>query len=828
MKKTIIIFLSGITLNLNAQVYKNPKAAVEDRVKDLLTRMTLEEKVNYINGTDWMYTKEITRLGIPAFRMSDGPVGTKSYGKSTAYPASVMTAATWNTNLSYALGVALGRDSRSRGINFLLGPGVNIARAPMAGRNFEYLGEDPFLSSALAVSYIKGVQKQGVVATVKHFAANNQEYDRNFVSSDIDERTLQEIYLPAFKAAVQKAKVGAVMNSYNLLNGEHTSQNAHLNLDILKKDWNFDGILMSDWGGVHDGIAAFKNGTDLEMPGNEHMLPKVLLPALKNGELSETILNDKISRILRVCFRYGFFDRIQTDKAIPKDDPKSANTALRIAQEGIVLLKNQDNILPINLAKTKKIAFIGPNANSLNAGGGSSQTEPFHFSTYYEGFKSLAKNCTVTYSMGIPSLSALSEQSVFYTESGSKTIGLKAEYFNNKDLSGTPVVTKIDKIVDFSWVQTPNIIGIGQDYFSVRWTGIIKPAKTAKYKFAVKGDDGYRLFINDEVVIDYWSDHAPIEKNIELTLKADTEYKVRLEYYENNGDASISFGWFEPKEENFDEAIKLATEADITILCVGFNQQIEHEGDERPFKLPEAQEKLISVVTKANLNTIVVLNAGGNIYMQNWLPNIKGLIHTFYAGQEGGLALANILLGKVNPSGKLPVSFEKDWKDNATYNTYYDVDNDKRIQYKEGLFVGYRHYDKNNIEPQFPFGFGLSYTSFQYSDLKVSLQQHSGKITANITFMVKNTGNADGAEVAQLYVHDIVSPVERPVKELKGFTKVFLKKGEAKEFKITLDEAAFSYYKTALKDFGYDPGEFEILIGASSKDVRLKKTISLN
>lgn len=828
MKRTIIIGLLTTTFALNAQVYKNSKTPVEERVQDLVSRMTIDEKLSFINGTNWMYTKEIKRLGIPAFKMSDGPVGTKSYGKSTAYPASVMNAATWNANLVYYLGVALGRDSRSRGINFLLGPGVNIARAPMTGRNFEYLGEDPYLSSILAVNYIKGVQSQGVVATVKHFAANNQEYDRNNISSDIDERTLQEIYLPAFKAAVQKANVGAVMNSYNLLNGEHTSQNARLNLDILKKDWKFDGILMSDWGGVHDGIAAFKNGTDLEMPGDEHMLPKVLLPALKNGEITEKDLNDKVSRILRICFRYGFFDRTQTDNKIPKDDPTSANVALRIAQEGIVLLKNQDNILPINPAKTKKIAFIGPNAKSFNAGGGSSQTEPFHFSTYYDGFKSAAKNAIVTYSMGIPSLNALSEQSVFYLESGSKTIGLKAEYFNNKTLSGIPLEVRNDKIVDFSWVQTPNVIGIGQDNFSVRWTGIIRPAKSATYKFAVRGDDGYRLYINNKIVLDYWTDHGPIEKNIEIPLQANTEYDVKLEYYENNGDASITFAWFEPKEENFDEAIKLASEADIAILCVGFNQQIEHEGDERPFELPEAQEELIKVVTKANPNTIVVVNAGGNVYMQNWLSNIKGLVHTFYSGQEGGAALADILLGKINPSGKLPVSFEKNWKDNATYNNYYDTDNDKKVQYKEGLFVGYRHYDKNNIQPQFPFGFGLSYTDFQYSDLKITKKQNGGKVAVDVTFKVKNTGNTAGAEAAQLYVHDLVSPVERPVKELKGFTKLFLKKGETKEFKITLDESAFSYYKTALKDFSYDPGEFEILIGTSSKDLRLKQTISLN
>lgn len=827
MKKKLLSIIALISITVTAQVYKNPKAPLETRVKDLLSKMTLDEKLSFINGTNWMYTKEIKRLNIPAFKMSDGPVGTKSYGKSTAYPASVMTAATWNPELSYDLGVALGRDSRSRGINFLLGPGVNIARAPMAGRNFEYSGEDPFLSATLAVNYINGVQSQGVVATVKHFAANNQEYDRNFISSDIDERTLQEIYLPAFKAAVLKANVGAVMNSYNLLNGEHTSQNSHLNLEILKKEWGFDGILMSDWGGVHDGVAAFKYGTDLEMPGDEHMSAKFLLPALKSGEINEIQLNDKVSRILRICFRYGFFDRNQTDETIPKDDPKNSNVALRIAQEGIVLLKNQDQILPIDLSKTKKIAFIGPNANSYNAGGGSSQTEPYHFSTFYDGFKAMAKNSTVSYSMGIPSLNSLSEQSVFYTKAGSHTPGLKAEYFNNKDLSGTPVETKIDKIVDFSWVQTPNIVGIGQDNFSVRWTGIVKPIKTGSYKFAVKGDDGYRLYIDNKIVIDYWSDHGPIEKNTLIRLEANKEYDIKLEYYEGAGDASITFAWFEPKEENFNEAIKHASEADLVVLCVGFNQQIEHEGDERPFELPAAQEELIKVVTQTNPNTILVLNAGGNVDMQNWLPNIKGLIHTFYPGQEGGVALANILTGKINPSGKLPVSFEKKWKDNATYNNYYDIDKDKRVQYKEGLFIGYRYYDKSNVEPQFPFGFGLSYTNFEYSNLKISLQQKGNKIAAIVTFSVKNTGNFDGAETAQLYVSDLLSPVERPIKELKGFSKLYLKKGESKEFKIILDEAAFSYYKTVNKAFGFDAGDFEISVGSSSRDIKLKEIITV-
>jgi len=827
MKKVFILFLAALSLVSKAQVYKDSKAPVESRVTDLVNRMTLEEKVDYINGYNWMYTKAIERLNVSSFKMTDGPVGTRTHGKSTAYPASVLSAATWDSALMNQLGIALGKDCRSRGVNFLLGPGVNIARAPMTGRNFEYLGEDPFLSSSMAVSYILGVQSQGVVATVKHFMANNQEYDRDNVSSDIDERTMQEIYLPAFKAAVQKGKVGAVMNSYNLLNGIHTSQNNHLNNEILKGQWGFNGVLMSDWGGVHDGLAAFKGGTDLEMPGNENMIAKTLLAAFASGEISEKTINDKVSRILRVCFRFGFFDRPQIIDSIPNDDPNSAKVALDLARGGIVLLKNQDNILPLNISKIKRVAFIGPNADTYNTGGGSSQTDPFHSVSAFEGFKQLAKNMEVKYTMGIPSLSYLSSKSLFYTSPGSSTVGLKAEYFDNINFTGTPKGTRVEKTVDHEWVQTPSVEGIGQDHFSIRWTGVIRPTQTADYKFSVKGDDGYRLFVNNKIVLEYWSDHGNIEKNTMLTLEAGKEYDIKLEYYEGGGDAAITLAWFQPKDENFDEAIKMASDADVVVLCVGFDKQIEHEGAERPFELPAVQDSLIRVVTKANPNTIVILNAGGNVYMEKWLPSVKGLIHAFYPGQEGGTALAEILLGKVNPSGKLPVSFEKKWADNPTFANYYDVDDDKHVQYKEGLMVGYRYYDTKNVEPMYPFGFGMSYTTFAYSNLKVDLKQKKGKIVATVTFDVQNTGNVDGAEVAQIYVSDKECPVIRPSKELKGFSKVFLNKGENKKVTIELDESAFSYYKEQIKCFGFDAGDFDILVGGSSKEIKLRKTVKV-
>jgi beta-glucosidase len=827
MKATLLLFLLLFSITIKSQIYKNPEAPVEKRVDDLVSRMTLEEKILFINGVDWMYTHPLERLDVPTFKMTDGPTGTNTHGKSTAYPASVLNAATWDTALNYKLGVALGRDCRSRDVNFLLAPGVNIARAPMNGRNFEYMGEDPFLASQLAVSYINGVQSQGVVATVKHFVANNQEYDRDNVSSDIDERTMHEIYLPAFKAAVQKANVGAVMNSYNLVNGVQASHNSYINNIILKEQWGFTGILMSDWNSVHDGLAAFKGGTDLEMPGNTYMTAKNLMPAFESGEITEAMINDKVSRILRVCFEYAFFDRPQLIDSIPHNDPSSAQVALELARSGIVLLKNENNILPVNSNTVKKIAVIGPNGDTYNTGGGSSRTTPFYAVSCFEGLKNLATGIEVNYTMGIPSLNNLSDKAVFYSEPGSSVRGLMAEYFNNRELAGKPQAVRIDKTIDNEWVQTPDIPGIGQDNFSARWTGVIRPEKTTAYKFTVRGDDGYRLWIDNEKIIDLWSEHGPIVSNKIIELEAGKEYKVKLEYFESGGDASITFAWYEPKDENFDEAVELATNSDLAIVCIGFNHQIEHEGAERPFEIPEIHDSLISYVTRVNPNTIVILNAGGNVYMENWLPKVKGLIHAFYPGQEGGAALAEIILGKVNPSGKLPVSFEKKWEDNPTYNNYYDQDNDKRVQYNEGLLLGYRYYDTKNVEPMFPFGFGLSYTTFKYSKLKVKINQSSNNFMVKVTFNITNTGDIDGAEIAQLYVSDLNSPVLRPAKELKGFLKTFLKAGETKEVTINLDETAFSYYKTDMKQFDYDPGEFEILIGASSQDVRLRKIFSI-
>lgn len=809
------------TVSLFSQTYKDTKASAEARAIDLLSRMTLEEKIDYMGGHNDFYIRGIERFGLPEIKMTDGPVGTRNYGKTTAYPASILTAATWDTDLSYELGVALGKDARERGVHILLAPGVNIYRAPMNGRNFEYMGEDPYLAGKMAVGYIQGVQSQGVVATVKHFAANNQEWDRNNVSSDMEERTLREIYLPAFKMAVQQGKAGAVMDSYNLVNGEHATQNAHLNNDILKGEWGFDGIVMSDWVATYDGVAAANGGLDLEMPSGKFMNRETLLPAISSGLLSEKTIDDHVLRILRIVFRFGFYDNAYRMTSDIKENPQNAKVALELARGGMVLLKN-DGILPLSKS-VKKIAVIGPNADSFVAGGGSSLTAPFRNVSLLDGIKKMS-NANVTFvKNAIPTMETYVGKSPFYVAKGSKTPGLQAEYFNNQKLEGKPVASVVDQLPNHDWNQKPDVAGVNEDHFSMRYTGVVRPEKSGRYKFAVRGDDGFRLFLNGEKIIDEWGDHAALTRIREISLEQGKEYDVKLEFYENAGEASIGFAVY-VENIDFSEAEKAAKAADVVILSLGFDSSGEGEGFDRSFELPEHQSTLIEKVTQANPNTVLVLNAGGGVSMQDWLPKIKGLVHAWFPGQEGGTAAAEILFGEVNPSGKLPASFEKEWKDNPVYGSYYDPDGDKRVMYSEKLDVGYRYYDKANVKPQFPFGFGLSYTTFKYSDLKI---EKAGKGLVKVTYSITNTGNFDGAEISQVYVSQPNAPVERPQKELKGFAKTMLKKGQTKNVSITLDETAFEYYKESSKSFGHDGGKFEIRVAASSADIRLEGKVVL-
>ena len=811
--------LRNITLSLClclAASTASAQSEVEAKAVALLQQMTVEEKLDIISGTGWMYTKGIDRLGIPALKMSDGPQGLGTHGKSTAYPATVMLAATWNDSLALQYGTSLGRDSRARGVNILLGPAVNIYRAAMCGRNFEYMGEDPCLAARTAVGYIRGVQSQGVMATVKHFTANNSDYDRDNISNDIDERTLNEIYFPAFKAAVQQGEVAAVMTSYNLMNGIYTTENPWLLRETLRDRWGFQGVVMSDWNSLHYPLAGVTGGLDLEMPGGK-LKPAELAYYLKTGHISIDMIDEKVRHILRVVLAFGTDGK--TDSSIPLDDPASAATALKVAQEGIVLLKNDKNTLPINPRKTKHIIVVGKNAHGYVRGGGSGNVTPFHYTCAFDGLHSLGEELGVEVEY-VDELDFMPR--IVFADASLKEDGLRAEYFNNLNLKGKPAATRTERKINYSWGDGTGIEGLGKDRFSVRWSGTIAPQETAEYEFIAGGDDGYRLYIDDQPVANEWGRGGFRTSTIARTFEAGRTYSIRFEYFQDGGGAAACLTW-KRKNEQRDLLVEHLNEADLVIACVGHNSDSEGEGRDRSFGLPEADAQLLMRAIRARTPIVAVVNAGGNVGMQDWEPQVDALLWGWYGGQESGQALADVLFGRVNPSGKLPMTFEKRWEDNPAYHSYHDPDGDKHVAYTEGIYIGYRGYDKLGREVQYPFGYGLSYTTFQLADMQVDGEHPDGTVTVSCT--LKNTGRRDGAQVVQLYVGKNGGLADRPVKELKDFRKVFLKAGESRRLTFTLPQEAFSYYNPAAKDFIADPGQYRLMLAFSSRDIKLQQDI---
>ncbi len=810
------ILLCGISI-LNAQVVITSEA--EQRAKEIVAKMTLKEKLRYISGyTGGFSICPVPRLGLPEVFMADGPQGIRNNTKSTMYPSGILSAATWNRDLNYRLGRELGQDAKARGVGILLGPGVNIYRSPLCGRNFEYFGEDPYLSGEVAKQYILGVQSEGVIATIKHFAANNQEWDRHHVSSEVDERTLQEVYFAPFRKAVKEAHVGAVMNSYNLLNGVHASENRWLNIDILRDTWGFKGILMSDWVSVYSTVGAANHGLDLEMPTGEYLNEELLMPAIEQGLITEATIDLKVQHILQTLIAFGFLDKEPKDTSIALDNPHSRQTALDIAREGIVLLKNEGNMLPLK----GRTVVMGSNAEVLVTGGGSGFVSPFSTVSIAEGLEQLQKRNTIRLK---DDLLFDDLKDAIYADEGKRQKGFKAEYFKNVELKGTPDATCMENQIAHDWGTGVPLEGFPADGFSVRWTATYVPVTNGLVRMTMCGRGGYRAYINDQLIC---TDHLPEREQV-IEVEAGKKYRLRVEYHNYGGDARIGL-----KAGILNESLLKQTlaKAKNVVLCVGFNNGdedggIEGEGADRSFALPKPRLELIRKVTSLHDNVVVVVNAGGGIDFSDWGDKVKAIVMAWYSGQEGGRAVAEILTGVISPSGKLPISIEHRWEDNPVSKSYYEnmkFAEYKRTQYSEGIFMGYRGYDKSGIKPLYPFGYGLSYTTFAYGNLMV---EKNGVNRVKVTFDISNTGKMDAAEVAQVYVHDVKSSVPRPYKELKGYEKVFLKKGETKRVTIELEDDAFSYYDMDKQRFVVEKGDFEILVGTSSECLPLKGSITL-
>src|SRR5438445_2800481 len=691
---SVVVLLTLLSLNVIPALAQTPAqptpsktATVERRVESLLNKMTLEEKIDMLGGVDSFFIRGIPRIGLPRLKMADGPIGVRNYGPATAMAAGIGLAATWNPALAERVGTEIARDARAKGVHFLLGPGVNIYRAPMNGRNFEYFGEDPFLASRIAVGYIKGVQSQGVSATVKHFMANNSEFNRHNTDSIIDERTMREIYLPVFEAAVKEGGVGAIMDSYNLANGAHLTQNGYLNTNVAKKQWGFDGIMMSDWTSTYDAVAAANGGLDLEMPSGVFLNRKNLEPAIQQGKVSVATIDDKVRRILRTAVRFGWLDRDQTEYSIPRFNVQGRQVALQSAREGMVLLKNDSNLLPLDKTKIKSIAVIGPDAYpAVPDGGGSARVQPFAAVSFLEGItNSLGSNTRVLYSRGIPKLGELADATQFSTAGNNGHPGVSAEYFANKQLQGTPVVTRTEQHINLGIDSKTNFPDGTQ---SSRWTGYFTPQSPGLHDVFVAstGEDGgfFRLYVDDKLVFDNWASSKALVSYTTFPLEVKS-HKVVLEQHGRGDWLGVRLQMGIVRQRNYvgADAKKLAANADAVVLAVGFDYASESEGADRTFGLPPGQDELIREIASANKNTIVIVTSGGNVDSNVWLSRVPALLEAWYPGQEGGTAMAELLLCDVDPSGRLPVSFERRWEDNPVHESYYPQPGTNRIVYKQ-------------------------------------------------------------------------------------------------------------------------------------------------
>jgi beta-glucosidase len=792
---------------------------LDQRVEALLSQLTLKEKVALLSGLDIWRTVPVERLGIPSITMTDGPHGVRAsrheagrpVGPTTAFPTGVSMASTWNPALIEKAAAALAEETRGMGCEVLLGPCVNIVRHPLAGRNFEAYSEDPYQAGRIGTAWVKGLQSQGVAASLKHFACNNQEIERFRGNSIVDERTLREIYLPQFETVVKEAKPWTVMCSYNRINGTYASQHNYLLNDILRDEWGFDGLVVSDWAANHTIFESVQGGLDLEMPGPAKYYGQLLEDAVSNWQIEENTVDEAVRRVLKLIIRTGKLDGKQIAGAV--NTIEHQQLARDVAAEAMVLLKNDQAALPLDANAIKSIAAIGPSALGWQiSGGGSSRVDPPHVVDPVTALKAkLGDRVKVEYAEGCDN----------YVELPTMRGDFKAEFFDNPNLAGEPVATHAEKALNFGWWFATPDPAVKSMQYSVRWSLKLNVAQAGHYAFGVGCTCEAQVSLDGRVIVTSGQPDVAID----LEAGKDYDFKVELKKADDLFFAHVRVGVaYRPDPDNrIQQAAELAARSDVAIVYAGYPENFETEGvDRSTMDLTGEQNALIAAVAAANPKTIVVLNVGSPVAMP-WAKDVAAIVLAYYPGMDGAISLTNILCGEVNPSGKLTVTYPHALKDTPAFNNY---PGQRNVVYGEGIFVGYRHYDLREIEPLFPFGHGLSYTTFEYSEWTMPEVMKHGE-TATVYVKVKNTGTVAGKEVAQLYVGDKQASLQRPAKELKGFAKIDLKPGETKTVAFEINERALAFYDPAHKQWTVEPGEFEVLIGSSSRDIRVKAKFAL-
>ena len=802
-----------------------------DRIEKLISELTLEEKVSILSGSSAWHTTAVPRLNIPRVKMTDGPIGARgdsvSGATSACFPSASCLSSTWDKEIVEEIATAIGMEAKSKDADVLLGPTINLHRHPLGGRHFECYSEDPILTGELATSYVKGVQSVGVSACLKHFVGNDTEYQRHFVSSNIDERTLRELYLLPFEMGVKAGSL-SVMSAYNQLNNTFCSSHDEILNKILKEEWNFPGYVVSDWGAAQDTIGNANGGLDCEMPGPARSWGENLIKAVNKGKVKEETVDDKVRRILRIADFTGRLDNPEEkpEKSIDLEDDRLL--IRKTGSEGMVLLKNQ-NILPLDRSKIKKLAVIGPNAlKGQYLGGGSASLNPHYVVHPYEGIKSnISEETELKYAKGCHTYKFLP---AIPTNLFKENDGFKVDFYSGQEFEGSPIETKILKGNKF-WAMG----GFGLDIvaqserpsLSVRFSGEIQPEYNGEYDFEIFSIGPSRLSIDGVNLIDNWTSQEPGDaffgmgsapRRNKIKFQKGETYSLEIEYKWEGRFPAVQIGMQAPDQfDLMDEATSLASESDAVILIVGTNSDWETEGNDRAsLALPSNQDELIENICKVNKNTVVVLNTGSPCEMP-WSENAEAILQCWFPGQEFGNSLSDILFGEVNPSGKLPTTFPHKISDTPAYSTY--PGKDLQMDYEEGLFIGYRWYDKEKIKPLFPFGHGLSYTTFEYSNLRAVPPKGTSSVAA-FEVDIRNSGNIAGKEIVQGYVSVSNSQIDRPNKELKKFDKVFLEPGETKKVQFELSERDLSFWSIETQTWQVEPAEYIFEVGASANDIR--------